>query len=532
MSTPTTLTSVYAAGLAALLLATAVVYSSSLDSAPVYVAPDEAHFAAHAGALAEHGTDLNGHRLPVFFRITDPLIPADAMRVWYQPTLFYLLAATFAFLPVTEASARLPVVALGVANVFLMFLVGRRLFKSDRVALLGAAALAMTPAHFLFSRQAVDYICPLPVVLGWLWCLLGYQATRHQRYLTGAMLLLGAGLFTYISSWAVMPLLGVLTLVAVKPPRRSVIQAVVAFALPTIALLPWLLQHDQVLSDIVARYGLVAPAGTLANSTRSWLDFNLAERVSLYWNYFNPSFLFFAGGGDLMMATSRAGVFLLPLAPLVAWGTYTLWKRRSVEAAVLLCGFYAAPLPIVLALPETPQSSIGRALTMVVFGVLIAMIGAQALWHRSTVSARAGVVALLLLMPLQFLMFRADYLSAYQERSAVRFDPFAMRDVMGAILDIERRTAVPLILINDDGDNKAIRWKFYTLKHQRTDLWSRTKYFRVDALDSAGPPMGSLLLMAANDPRSDKLLAAGCSKIAVVDGRGGQPATDIFRRER
>ncbi|RDJ94228.1 hypothetical protein B4Q13_16090, partial [Lacticaseibacillus rhamnosus] len=33
------------------------------------------------------------------------------------------------------------------------------------------------------------------------------------------------------------------------------------------------------------------------------------ERVALYWDYFNPSYLFFSGGSDPMWATRRAGIF-------------------------------------------------------------------------------------------------------------------------------------------------------------------------------------------------------------------------------
>ena len=125
-----------AAALAVLVLATAAAYTFKLDSAPPYLAADETHFAAHASRLATDGTDLNGNRWPVFFRITDPLAAVDRMHVWYQPFLFYLVTATFWIQPVSEWSLRLPVALIGVSNVLLMFLVGRRLFRSSGLGLL------------------------------------------------------------------------------------------------------------------------------------------------------------------------------------------------------------------------------------------------------------------------------------------------------------------------------------------------------------------------------------------------------------
>src|SRR4029078_12020230 len=104
--------------------------------------------------------------------------------------------------------SRLPLVgAIGVANVLLMFLVGRQLFRSSSLGLLAAAALAITPAHFLFSRMDADSLCPLPCVLTWLWLVLCFAEHRRLAHLIGAAFILGCGPYTYISSWFMMPLL-------------------------------------------------------------------------------------------------------------------------------------------------------------------------------------------------------------------------------------------------------------------------------------------------------------------------------------
>jgi hypothetical protein len=326
-----------------------------------------------------------------------------------------------------------------------------------------------------------------------------------------------------------MPLLAILTVMAVRPSRRALMSGAAALALPTLCLLPFQSTLGAVLGDLATRYQIAGPAG--AGSATG--TFALTERVALLWDYFNPSFLFFAGGSDLLMATSRAGVFLLPMAVFIALGVYELCRHRSRQGLLLLGGFIAAPLPIVIALPEAPSSSTGRALIMLVFGVLIAIIGVEAWWRRSTIAVRAVVVLLVAAMPIQFIQFRADYFTNYVERSWMRFDPNATRDVVSTVMNLDRQQQAPSILLNDDGDNKSIRWRFYTLKHDREDLWARSRYFLVDdAAALAGVPLHSLLLMRGNDPRSATLMAAGCSKIATVPAVDGQPATDIFRRDR
>ena len=76
------------------------------------------------------------------------------------------------FVPLTEQSMRLPTAVIGMLDILLIYGVARRLFRRSRSGHAGGALLALSPAHFIFSRQALDYICPLPFVLGWLWCLM------------------------------------------------------------------------------------------------------------------------------------------------------------------------------------------------------------------------------------------------------------------------------------------------------------------------------------------------------------------------
>src|SRR5437870_11447160 len=71
--------------LGAVLLLTAVLYLRALGEAPIAVGVDEARVAVHAQALAATGRDNNGGRTPLFFHITNPLIPGEFSDEWWQP---------------------------------------------------------------------------------------------------------------------------------------------------------------------------------------------------------------------------------------------------------------------------------------------------------------------------------------------------------------------------------------------------------------------------------------------------------------
>lgn len=175
----------------------------------MYFGGDETHFAVIAHSLAETGANLKGERLPVFVSLSDPI---DATRqpwgeTWYQPFLFYWMAPFLAVLPVSEAAARLPAALIGgLITPLMMFAVTRRLTGHAGAAMLGAIVIALAPVHVILSRQALDYVCPLPFVLGWLWCLHSFAQTRSSRSAALVGVVLGLGCYSYIASWAMMPL--------------------------------------------------------------------------------------------------------------------------------------------------------------------------------------------------------------------------------------------------------------------------------------------------------------------------------------
>jgi len=92
----------------------------------------------------------------------------------------------------------------------------------------------MTPAHFLFARQAADYFVPLPFAIAWLWLLQLCLETDRRRcpLLLGAVL--GVGLYSYITSWIVMPAYAAVTLIVLHcadKPARAGLMLAGAFAL-------------------------------------------------------------------------------------------------------------------------------------------------------------------------------------------------------------------------------------------------------------------------------------------------------------
>jgi 4-amino-4-deoxy-L-arabinose transferase-like glycosyltransferase len=518
----------------AVLLVTATLYFRAVGGVPVYIGGDEARFATAASSIAATGRDLAGHRLPLFFHLSDSLAGDQGGTRWYQPLLFYLMAVAFRFLPVTEQSMRLPTAVIGTLNVFLIYVVARRLFGDHRWATLAAVLLALSPAHFIFSRQALDYICPLPFVLGWLWCVMAALETGSVWLSLASGSILGVGFYSYVASWATMPLLLLITWAAqyqsIAKPARAGLAAAIGFAVPVLAAITWLSFHQDMWRDLATRYNVYDSRhlSPLQGLTDVLNVPRIVERVSVYWDYFNPAYLFFSGGSSLSTATRKVGVFLLPVSVFLACGLSALWRQRTATRTLLIAGLAVAPLPATLV---DERYAIQRELVVLPFVVLISTFGAIFLLRHSTRAVRLAGVALLLAMPFQFAVFYHDYFNDYRIRSAFSFDPVNFRGVAEFLISSQSSDRTPPVFLSEDLDDVAARWRFYLAKHRREELLQRTRLFSARDLDVSKVPPGSLLVLYANDPAVPALLGPEKCAIAsfVTDIAGGRSAV-ILRK--
>ena len=505
-----------------------------LGDVPMVIGGDEAHFALHAKSIAATGRDLDGRLLPLFFRID--------LTTWYQPVLVYLMAPVLMLFGVSEWSIRAPLAFVGVVNVLLIYAIGQRLFARTRYAVLGAAMLAMTPAHLILSRMALDYLCPLPFVLGWLWCLLTAIEEDNAWLALGGGLLLGIGFFSYIAAWFMMPAYLVITAAALIVGRsrwRLLAAACFGFLAPLLPFALWLRFHEDVFRTIVGRYSLVgAGHSSVFQSVRFLLHyFVLQERISLYWKYFDPVYLFLAGSPDPSLGTRKAGIFLIAVGVLLIYGIYDILRRRD-RGILLLAGFASAPVaPVLIDSGVTIQ----REAVLLPFGVLIAVYGVRRLFESGSTAARAWAWLLLLTLPVQFAYFAHDYFTDYQSRAADRIDPINFAEAAKIVLGPGSSTALPRFYLSESLDDGEARWRFYLAKYHREDVWDRTWVLAPSArhhwsvlapvpsapFDGDRIPAGSLFLLNANDPAAIELLGSQkcCTLLRTIRGGNGSPAS-------
>jgi 4-amino-4-deoxy-L-arabinose transferase-like glycosyltransferase len=501
-----TMTSRVVAACTALLC---ILYIVRLHDTPAAIGGDEAFFANHAYAIATTGRDLNGRVLPLVVQLdreTDP-------GLWYQAMLVYVDAAAFLVLPFTEWSARLPVALLAIVNIALIAVAARRYVEQRWAASLAAFVLAVSPIYFFLSRQALDYICPITFVIVWLHLLSRLHERPHARIAFACGLILGAGLFSYISSWLMMPiyLLCTWALCMTKPGAfKLCAAAATGFLIPAALLAAWLLGHQEAWSSLFNRYG--GGSGQLPGLNINGY-YRVVDFVAAYWSCWNPAQLFLTGSSNPTIGVRVAGVFAAPVAILFVAGLLSL-RARPLDM-VLLAGLLTSPLgPVLYGTPGAIQ----RQLVLLPFVAIVAARGAERLLHSSSAFARSAAIVALAATPLVFAYAAYD---AFAERDSyvTRFDPSNFRDLTPALAVLNREISAPQVVLAIGPYDRRAYWRFHTQKLRDPELRDKAIFWEPSGFQHAVVREHSLIVAVAPSPLADRLDRA-CPRVASLRGEG------------
>jgi 4-amino-4-deoxy-L-arabinose transferase-like glycosyltransferase len=511
-------------GLGFLLLLFLAASAIRLDYSPIYMHDAEVQFALHARSIAATLHDAEGRLLPLYFHM-----PAVGENVWFHPMLVYFTAIFLKFLPFSEWSVRFPSVVVASTDIALMYLIGCRLYSDRRYGLLAAGFLALTPAHFIHSRLAMDYIYPVPFVLLWLWCVEKFD-DREDVWAICAGFVLGVGFYSYIAAVVFMPLYLVLTWIYLFARHRrlclSHVTSTAAFCIPLVFVIVWRIWYPEVFSGTAYRYAITR-SGLVIGMLRM-LNYNvIQEYVSLYWNFHNPAFLFFVGSPNFQSSTRAAGVYTLPMIVFLVAGLYdAVARERTPFAWLLVAGFVTAPIPAVLV--EEPMA-IYREMVVLPFAILIAAYGARLMIESATKSWRIVAIAALVIVLVHFGYFIKDYFTDYRLNLYAWFGG-NIKGAVTSVLDLDAKRAVPAIYVSPRIPYGLERWHFYLDVLGREDLFARTR--RLTPADTiAAMPSRSIIVLPAvdHDVTTAELRSPDVRKIGeIVEPFGARPTAFVL----
>lgn len=369
------------------------------------------------------------------------------------PLYTYLTIPSVAVFGLSEFAVRLPAVIFGTLAVLAVYFLVLELFgkHADRIALLSAFLLAISPWHISLSRGAFEPNLPTLLLPLAVWAFL--KGLENKKYMVFSGLIFGLSLFSYYSARVIAPVL-LVSLIIWKIPKSQWIAfskkhliAVGIFAVFLLAVIITSLQGGNTRATDVA---IFSPTGgwsavadrryeavlldfpdTLARVFSNKITYVVGQYVNNYLSYLSPQFLFTNGAGESTYGmTSGVGLLYLIELPFFVYGLILLAKSQMGFAGKLLI-FWLLISFIPAALAKGPGYAANRsALAMPVIQI-IAAVGALALLKRQKLFK--GYIIILLVSLVFFL--ESYFFHAPAQNS--RYMSYGWRDAIEYIGTVE-----------------------------------------------------------------------------------------------
>lgn len=360
---------------------------TAIDNFPAGFTADEAVQGYTAYSILKTGRDEWGEFLPL-----NPRSFGD-----FKPPLYtYLTIPSVAIFGLNELAVRLPSAILGILAVLATYLLTQELFKKEKLALLAAFFLAISPWHLGFSRSAIEanltaFFFPLGFYFFW-------RGLRQTKYFSLAAFFWGLNLYSYHSArlftflfaffitWQQRKKLfsrgkkifaaGLVAAIFILPVFFSLVRGGgekrfldVSLFSPT--------DHWEEVSRQQFESPLPQPWPRIFNNKVTWV---MDKFIKNYLSYFSFTFLFAEGSPDTTYANlpGRGLIYLWQL-PLLLAAAYFVYKRQEKRTPALLLWLFLAGLPAALS-KESLHAN--RASTFLPLWSILSAYGAFFAWKR------------------------------------------------------------------------------------------------------------------------------------------------------
>ncbi|QQS44097.1 glycosyltransferase family 39 protein [Candidatus Roizmanbacteria bacterium] len=335
---------------------------------------DEASFAYNAYSIAKTARDEYGTLLPTRFK---------AFGENKLPVTIYTIAAFVGPLGLSETTARLPFILIGIISPILFFVLTKKLTGKESIGLITAFLASISPWIQIMSRHIHENIIMLVLVIGMLWILYELQKKVTMRRLLFLSLLVGIGLFTYHIGKviAVFVLMWVAYLILLKKQNRSHMkEAAVIFAIPFVIFgATELMNPTSRISNLLftSNKGFTLSIEELRKEHDSRIVHNkISKSVSVlsnqYLSYFSPEFLVRKGDNNARFGFEG----ISPITPVtyifILIGLYFMFKNREESRFLLVSLMLTAPLSAALSWQEY---SLTRSFLLIIPFLIFASYG-------------------------------------------------------------------------------------------------------------------------------------------------------------
>ena len=291
-----------------------------------------------------------------------------------------------------------------------------------------------------------------------------------------------------------------------------------------IPIVLWTIAHPERFDDLMRAYrpGEVTGESTVGDAARVMSSGNWRDKLSEWWVYFDPDYLFLSGDSSMTNSTRQAGLFPMALAVFLPLGMWRLVRSRGFDR-LLLIGLITAPLAVVLT--GVLHLHRYRGMFVLPFAVVVASYGLSGMWTSPRRIWRFTATALLLTMPLQFAGFYRDYMGRYRDSSSTWYGG----NLRGALLAVmQHPPASGQSYVSRTIPYADVYWRFYSQTVAGAPAAPTPLDLAAAERQSFAP--GSKAIVAIDEPLAGLLDRTGWRRETVVTEPGGAPAFVVFER--
>ncbi len=476
---------------------------------------DEAVNGVDAFSLGQTLRDHHGNFLPVIF---------ESFEDWSSSLLTYLSIPFIWVLGLSEFSVRLPVVLLGVATGFLMYLYVKKLTNRPHLALLAAFLLAVMPWHIMYSRwgHPASVVPFFVLLLLYVNSLVGPTETRLWKFgVIGFCAVLLAS--TYPTQKMFVPLLlGVFLLADFfnKIPLKVLITKYLMLGLTFLALTSPVYLMAFFDPKTNTRFNYVSIFGLYKDP--------YVEILIRYFNYFSPLKIFEGYGTFIFLVVfNYLGIASCIHRAIFKNSIFSLINRQ--QALIILGWWLITPIPASLTRDSyNPMRVIhGFPLTIIFSVVGLALVGdllkTQVKQMPRLSPAFYGVILALSAGFLAF--FYVGYLNQYKESSKEQYQ-YGIRQFSEYL--VQRQADFDNVTVDSHINQPYIYYLFYSKEDPHRYNYAEITYLKNGQDGIRGIPKLDNYIYAKIQPET----IAGATELLAVKDETGRVWYKVYARGR
>lgn len=479
-----------------IIILAAVLRLWNLNNFPAGLNADEAAIGYNAFSLFQTGKDEYGTPWPLTFKSFGDFKPG---------LYFYTVIPFVAMFDLNEWAVRLPSAIFGILTVFLIYFLGKEIFKNRLVGLLSSFLLAISPWHLHYSRGGWETnMATFFITLG---VYLFIKGKNNYQILLWSIISFLISMYTYQSPRLIIPVLVVCLLVFYKRSLMEIIKKIetkkkiVLGLLFLILSLPLILQftsgEGSARFDGLSIFSDPGPSSRINelrgehDNLNSFKDKLLHNKLTAYGpsflghylDHFRPDFLFIRGDPLIRNKVPETGQFYLIEALFLVVGLLSLIKNRFEHIKLLIIWILIAPIASSMTY-QTPHAL--RALNMVVPLTLLMGYGIISLWFMVYGLWRKIVIGLVVVIFLfEFVHYMESYYVHYPKRYPLAWE-YGFKEMVEKLGKYEH--LYNNVVITDRYDQPYILMLFYKkydpLKYQPQALLSPRDKFNFGTVRS------------------------------------------------